>query len=292
MYDEKKHSLSLDEITVKMIESYQSDNEMFLKEAKDFVERKFFDELEIIQSLLFPKYFNNATIAEDIDELRDELQQTIGIFAKVLDAYIDNSEEIAKNLVSKFPDIREMLKKDVEAAYKGDPAAHSYTEIIRAYPGFKAIMMHRVSHELYKMGVPSYPRELSEMTHQITGADIHPGAKIGEYFFMDHATGIVIGETSEIGDWVRMYQGVTLGALHFMKKENGELAKNYKRHPTIKNHVVIGMGAKIVGPITIGNYVNIGANVWLQEDVKDGMTVYIKEHPAVVKKPNGHSKKK
>jgi serine O-acetyltransferase len=176
-----------------------------------------------------------------------------------------------------------MLKLDVEAAYNGDPAAKSYTEIIKSYPGFLAILVQRVGHELSKCNIPIYPRELMEHVHSITGIDIHPGAKIGKYFFIDHGTGVVIGETTEIGDWVRIYQDVTLGVLHF-EKDGIILKKNYKRHPTIGNHVVIGAGAKILGPVTIGNYVSIGANSWIDTDIPDNVAVYITEHPKLVKR--------
>jgi len=182
--------------------------------------------------------------------------------------------------------LREALKKDIEAAFAGDPSAMDYTEIIRSFPGFTAIMVQRFAHEIYELGAGSYARELGELVHSLTGIDIHPGAKIGEYFFIDHGTGVVIGETCEIGKFVRIYQGVTLGVLHFEKEENsdGTLKKNYKRHPTIGNNVVIGAGAKILGPIDIGSHVNIGANSWIQEDVPDYTTVFIKEHPELVKK--------
>ncbi len=149
---------------------------------------------------------------------------------------------------------------------------------------FRAVLIQRVAHVLYELGVLSYPRELTEHIHSVTGIDIHPGAKIGEYFFIDHGTGVVIGETAEIGDWVRLYQQVTLGVLHFEKEYEVSLKKGYKRHPTIGSHVVIGAGAKILGPVVIGNYVSIGANSWVQEDIPDYTTAFISEHPKLVRK--------
>ena len=191
---------------------------------------------------------------------------------------------IIDNVLEQLANIREKLKKDVEAAYKGDPAARSYAEIIRAYPGFGAIGIQRVAHILYQLGVPSYPRELTEYIHSKTGIDIHPGAKIGEYFFIDHGTGVVIGETAEIGDWVRIYQGVTLGVLHFEQEGEGVLKKGYKRHPVIGSHVVVGAGAKLLGPIIIGSHVNIGANSWITEDIPVYTSVFVAEHPRLEKR--------
>jgi len=200
--------------------------------------------------------------------------------------------EIVDRVTQTLPQIRESMKKDVKAAYDGDPAARGdYTMIIRAYPGFKTVLMQRVARVLYENNVHSYSRELMEEIHSLTGIDIHPGAKIGEYFFIDHGTGVVIGETAEIGDWVRIYQGVTLGVLHFQKEgESNVLKKGYKRHPTIGNHVVIGTGAKLLGPIIVGNYVNIGANAWVQGNIPDNKKAYISEHPKLIMRENGPGK--
>ena len=147
-------------------------------------------------------------------------------------------------------------------------------------------MVQRFTHQIYKNGAPSYARELNEHIHKMTGIDIHSGAEIGDYFFIDHGTGVVIGESCIIGDHVRLYQGVTLGALHFEKEENETeiLKKGYKRHPNIGNHVVIGAGSKILGPVRIGNNVNIGANSWIEEDIPDHTVVFISEHPKLIKK--------
>lgn len=183
-------------------------------------------------------------------------------------------------------DVREALKKDVYAAFIGDPACTSYTEVIRCYPGFGAITVQRVAHVLYESGAKVYSRELTELAHMYTGVDIHPGAQIGDFFFIDHATGTVIGESSVIGSWCRLYQSVTIGALHFKRDEiTGFVKKNYKRHPTLGNNVVVGSGAKVLGPITIGDNVSIGANSWIQEDVPANTAVFIEEHPQQVRKP-------
>jgi serine O-acetyltransferase len=161
-------------------------------------------------------------------------------------------------------------------------------EIIRSYPGFLAIMVQRVAHALYTDGASEYARELTECAHTETGIDIHPGADIGEYFFIDHGTGVVIGETTTVGDWVRIYQDVTLGALHFEEDEGEEhaLKKGYKRHPDIGNHVVIGAGTKVLGDITIGHHVSIGANSWVTENVPDNTQVYVSDHPTQERKQN------
>jgi len=275
----------------KLLQSYRKDKEPYITDTtRKFPQRDCgFEELRMLQDLFFPNYWNCGSITKV--ENKTELETKINELARVLFAGIQphfsdvrHIGTVVDEVLNRLDSIRESLKKDVEAAYKGDPAAMTYTEIIRSYPGFSAILVQRVARVLYELKVPSYPRELTEIIHSMTGCDIHPGAKIGECFFIDHATGVVIGETSEIGDCVRIYQGVTLGALHFEKDEDGALRKGYKRHPTIGNHVVIGAGAKIIGPVTIGNHVSIGANSWIEEDMPDYTTVFISEHPKLMRK--------
>jgi serine O-acetyltransferase len=274
-----------------LLQSYRKDEDPYVTDVStNFPQRDCsFDELKMLQELFFPNYWNCGSITEVKN--RTELDTKINELGRVIFAgiqpHLSDTRQLATvvdKVLNRLTNIRESLKKDVDAAYKGDPAARTYTEIIRSYPGFTAILIQRVAHVLYELEVPSYPRELTEIIHSMTGCDIHPGAKIGECFFIDHATGVVIGETSEIGDSVRIYQGVTLGALHFEKGEDGALRKGYKRHPTIGNHVVIGAGAKIIGPVTIGNYVSIGANSWIEEDIPDYTTVFISEHPRLMRK--------
>jgi serine O-acetyltransferase len=274
-----------------LLQSYKEDEEPYITDAAaKFPERGCgFEELRILQELFFPNYWNCGSITkvEHKAELETKINELGGVLsAGILPHLLDDRHvgSVVDEVLNRLGSIRESLKKDVDAAYKGDPAARTYTEIIRSYPGFSAILIQRVAHVLYELKVPSYPRELTEIIHSMTGCDIHPGAKIGECFFIDHATGVVIGETSEIGDCVRIYQGVTLGALHFEKDEDGALRKGYKRHPTIGNHVVIGAGAKIIGPVTIGNHVSIGANSWIEEDIPDYTTVFISEHPKLMRK--------
>jgi serine O-acetyltransferase len=174
----------------------------------------------------------------------------------------------ALEFMGRVPRIRRMLTKDVRAAYKNDPAAKSLDEVVISYPAVRAIAYYRIAHELYEMGVPIIPRIMTEHGHSETGIDIHPGAKIGESFFIDHGTGVVIGETTEIGDNVVLYQGVTLGALHFARDEKGELARGQKRHPKVQDNVTIYASATILGGDTvIGHDSIIGGNVWLIESV-------------------------
>ena len=185
--------------------------------------------------------------------------------------------EITINLLHSLPKVREKLSKDVEAAYEGDPAAKSFNEVILSYPGLEAIAIYRIAHELHIQQVPLIPRIMTEFAHTRTGIDIHPGAEIGEYFFIDHGTGVVIGETCQIGNNVRIYQGVTLGALSFKKDKDGKLIKGIKRHPTIEDNVIIYAGATILGGETlIGKNAVVGGNVWLVESVPPNTTVTLK----------------
>jgi serine O-acetyltransferase len=180
------------------------------------------------------------------------------------------AEEVAQQMMQHLPQIHQLLLMDAEAIAAGDPAAQGVQEVIRTYPGFKAVAIYRMAHELYRLQVPLLPRVLSEYAHARTGIDIHPGAQIGTHFCIDHGTGIVIGQTSIIGDHVKLYQGVTLGALSVDKA-----MANIKRHPTIEHHVVIYAGATILGGNTvIGAYSTIGGNVWLTESVPAYSRVY------------------
>ncbi|UCG48017.1 MAG: hypothetical protein JSU94_21375 [Phycisphaerales bacterium] len=183
------------------------------------------------------------------------------------------AENVTAHLLGQLPRIRRILKGDVAAAFSGDPAAKSYEEIVISYPCIVAIAAHRIAHELYLKEVPLIPRIMSECAHARTGIDIHPGAKIGENFFIDHGTGVVIGETSVIGDNVKIYQGATLGALSFRKDERGRVIKGGKRHPTIEDDVTIYAEATILGNVTVGKGAVIGGNVWIKESVPPGVTV-------------------
>ena len=182
------------------------------------------------------------------------------------------------DFLEQIPGIREELAKDVEAAYAGDPACKSLDEVIFCYPGLEAVTVYRLAHALHLLEVPLIPRMMTEKAHGSTGIDIHPGASIGNYFFIDHGTGVVIGETCVIGDWVKLYQGVTLGALSFPKDEGGNLIRIARRHPTIENNVVIYANATILGGDTvIGHDSVIGSNVWLTYSVEPGTVVTIEK---------------
>ena len=180
------------------------------------------------------------------------------------------SDDAIDGLLSRLPRVAELLASDVEAAFEGDPAATSPHETIFCYPGLEAITNYRIAHELYRMDVPLIPRIMTEHAHSITGIDIHPGATIGERFFIDHGTGVVIGETSEVGRGVRIYQGVTLGAKSFPLDEDGKPIKGIPRHPRVEDDVVIYAGATILGRVTIGRGSVIGGGVWLTRSVPPG----------------------
>jgi len=185
------------------------------------------------------------------------------------------ARETVTALLDGLPAIRDMLQEDIQAAYEGDPAARTTMEIVMSYPGLYAITVHRIAHALYLQGLPLIPRVMSEHAHSKTGIDIHPGASIGPGFFIDHGTGVVIGETCRIGRRVKIYQGVTLGALSFAKDETGALVKGVKRHPDVEDNVIIYAGATILGGDTvIGRGSVIGGNVWLPRSVPPGSKVY------------------
>ena len=183
---------------------------------------------------------------------------------------------LTEKFLAELPNIRAVLQEDVVAAYEGDPAATGKMEVVMAYPGLQAITVHRLAHALYQLKVPILPRVMSELAHSRTGIDIHPGATIGEHFFIDHGTGVVIGETTVIGRNVKLYQGVTLGALSFPKDEaTGMLMKGHKRHPNVEDNVVIYAGATILGgETTIGHDSEIGGNVWLMDSIPPYSRVY------------------
>ena len=234
-----------------------------------------------LQALLFPMCFRR----ED-PEMTDELllENTLELLGREVCAAMrfreeagdpeQAAEEICDAFAGKLPRIRELLLKDVEALYEGDPAANSREEVMICYPGVYAISIYRLAHELEMLKTPLIPRIMTEFAHEKTGIDIHPGAKVGEYFFIDHGTGIVVGETTTIGNHVKLYQGVTLGARSFELDENGNPVKKIKRHPDIGNHVVIYANATILGGDTvIGDGCVIGGNTWLTHSVPAGSTV-------------------
>jgi serine O-acetyltransferase len=180
------------------------------------------------------------------------------------------AEACATEVIRRLPELRELLSTDVEAAYMGDPAAHSSAEVICCYPAIKALTCYRLAHELHKLRVPLIPRIITEMAHSETGIDIHPGAQIGSHFTIDHGTGVVIGETCIIGNNVKLYQGVTLGAKSFPLDEDGKPIKGIPRHPILEDDVIIYSNATILGRITIGKGATVGGNIWVTQDVAPG----------------------
>jgi len=246
--------------------------------------------LGTIHELLFPGYIglqglNGADLEANVEDrltllnkiLTEQIHRAIGhemqIGSECPFTYSDAAEAAAEFL-SLLPGVREVLATDVQAAYDGDPAANSLDEIIFSYPSIYAVMAYRLAHELFRMGVPLIPRIMTEHAHHRTGIDIHPGTRLGSSFFIDHGTGVVIGGTAVIGNNVKLYQGVTLGAFSFDKDVNGSLIRNTKRHPTIENDVVIYAGATILGGETvIGRRSVIGGNVWLTHSVPPGTRV-------------------
>jgi len=200
----------------------------------------------------------------------------------------ERAVEVVTELIKSLPIILDVLQGDILAAYEGDPAAKSTLEVVMSYPGVYAVIVHRIAHCLYQHGVPLIPRVMSEHAHSKTGIDIHPGATIGEGFFIDHGTGVVIGETCVIGKRVKLYQGVTLGALSFEKDAEGHLVKGIKRHPNVGDHVVVYAGATILGGnTTIGENSVIGGNVWLTHSVPPGSKVYMQQPSPLIREADG-----
>lgn len=267
-----------------------------LKEDKNVASREaVHSALEGLFALLFPGCFSGDPVQScDLDRyVRERLKTSaIDLYELTRKAFLNycrktncsdcdcesRADDAAESTLAALPRIRELLLLDIEAAYDGDPAAQSYDEIVLSYPFIEAIATHRIAHELYKKGVPLIPRMMSEWSHSRTGIDIHPGASIGERFFIDHGTGVVIGETATIGNRVKIYQGVTLGALSFPLDEAGHPIKGIQRHPTIEDDVIIYAGATILGGKTvIGKGSVIGGNVWLTHSVPPGSKIYYKQ---------------
>ena len=211
-------------------------------------------------------YTLDRVLHELFKQIRRELQFISGNEG-VDDAAHERAIEITRYFTAQLPAVRRICDSDIQAAYEGDPAARTPDEVLVCYPGITAIIYHRLAHILYIQGAPLVARMISELAHSATGIDIHPGAQIGESFFIDHGTGVVIGETAILGNRVRLYQAVTLGAKRFQKDDNGLLVKGNLRHPIVEDDVVIYAGATILGRIVIGSGSIIGGNVWLTHSV-------------------------
>ncbi|HWL11129.1 MAG TPA: serine O-acetyltransferase EpsC [Planctomicrobium sp.] len=222
-------------------------------------------------------YFVGHTLDETLSELADEVERELCFFAAAgqTDFTAERREavRIVRGFAERLPAIRVLLESDIQAAYEGDPAARSSDEVLACYPGVMAMMHHRLAHELYLLNVSLVARIIAEVAHSLTGIDIHPGAQIQEEFFIDHGTGVVIGETAVIGKRVRIYQAVTLGAKSFPSGDDGVLIKGSPRHPVVEDNVVIYAGATILGRITIGKGSVIGGNVWLTTGVPPGSQI-------------------
>lgn len=256
--------------------------------------------IELVRSILFPGFYGKSTvnihtlkyhIGVNIERLHKLLsdQITAGLcFVDGEDCDSDSdaidrlqchrrrAETLAVKLIGRLPEIRTVLATDVDAAYNGDPAAESRGEIISCYPVIKALVNYRIAHELLILGVPLIPRIITEMAHSETGIDIHPAAKIGQHFTIDHGTGVVIGATCVIGDNVKLYQGVTLGAKSFPLDDDGNPIKGIPRHPIIEDDVIVYSNATILGRVTIGCGCVVGANIWITEDMKPQTKKYKK----------------
>ncbi len=233
----------------------------------------------------------SSHLQKTADVLRQQAEHAFRYSAAHAGVAEDDSEDKAKQavegLISSLSEIQQVLNRDITAAYRGDPAAKSTTEVVLSYPCFKAIATHRLAHVLYLHEVPLLPRMMSEYAHSRTGIDIHPGARIDSGFFIDHGTGVVIGETCIIGRNVKIYQGVTLGALSFPKDEEGKLLKGIKRHPNVEDDVTIYSGATILGDVTIGRGTVIGGNVWLTHSVPPDSRVYNRQPTPLVRQADG-----
>ncbi|CAA9892352.1 Serine acetyltransferase, plasmid [Candidatus Methylobacter favarea] len=221
-------------------------------------------------------YFVGHTLDALLRELYKQVRQELKFISGQEDFNDEAHEQaiaITREFAARLPAVRVLLDHDIQAAYEGDPAARSPDEVLVCYPGINAIMHHRLAHILYQLGAPLVARIIAEIAHSSTGIDIHPGAQIGESFFIDHGTGVVIGETAVIGKRVRLYQAVTLGAKRFPKDEAGRLVKGNARHPIVEDDVVIYAGATILGRVTIGRGSTIGGNVWLTYSIPPGSNI-------------------
>ena len=294
-----------------IIKNYDKDDSIVLIHKHPIPSKKII--IKIIKDffdVLYPGYFtdkelNKANISyylgNKISNILEKLSEEIANSfrhehiiknntCELCDQSIKKGIEASLFLLENIPKIRDDLSLDVKAGYDGDPAAKSFNEIVFSYPGLFAITIHRIAHILYEKKTPLIPRIMSEYSHSLTGIDIHPGAKIGKYFFIDHGTGVVIGETCIIGNNVKIYQGVTLGALSFPKDEKGKLLKGLQRHPIIENNVTIYSGATILGGKTIiGKNSVIGGNVWIVSSIPPNSKVRLAntENKIVISKKQG-----
>jgi serine O-acetyltransferase len=295
-------------LTELLTKSYAEHEEIIKIDSGNLLDRDYLvDVVDKLRALIFPGYFGKKNLSASsveyhtgdlLEEVRFTLTEQIARSLYHSDNYAGLEREtialkagdICFQFLSGLPEVREKLASDVSAAFDGDPAAYSPDEIISSYPGIYAITVYRLAHILYDLGVPLIPRILTEHAHNLTGIDIHPGAEIGRHFFIDHGTGIVIGETTVIGNFVKIYQGVTLGGL---STRGGQNLKGVKRHPTIEDHVTIYSGASILGGTTvIGEGVVIGSNAFVTRSVPEKTKVSVKNPELRYKTDDPHKGEK
>ncbi|VBB45618.1 Serine acetyltransferase, plasmid (modular protein) [uncultured Paludibacter sp.] len=265
--------------------------------------------VKTLRAIFYPGYFGDANVnpenvSEHIEKNIYQLHQLLVQQIKSGICFTNENQDykcpkleekavkMSNEFIAQLPELRDVLHTDIIAVYNGDPAAKSYGEVIFCYPTIKAITNYRIAHALLKLEVPIIPRVITELAHSETGIDIHPGATIGKYFMIDHGTGVVIGETSIIGDNVRMYQGVTLGAKSFPLDEKGNPIKGIDRHPKIGNNVIIYSNSTILGNIKVGDGAIIGGNLWVDTDVPAGAILSQKKRNEELEKEKHKSKKK
>ncbi|MCK4752530.1 MAG: serine acetyltransferase [Planctomycetes bacterium] len=299
MEDKKITSKEMEALVDKIARTYEGDSGINFIDATNLpVRDKIIEILDLLTELIFPGYTGKRTVTrENIKFVVIDILYHVytALSEQIALAYKHRcrmeqcdtgdcqkiAEQATKYLLSQLPKIRESLKGDVGAAFDGDPAAKSYEEIVVSYPCIIAITTYRIAHELYLKEVPLIPRIMTECAHTKTGIDIHPGANIGKNFFIDHGTGVVIGETTIIGNNVKLYQGTTLGAMSFPKDERGRIIKGGKRHPTLEDNVVVYAEATILGDVTIGTGAVVGGNVWIKKSVPPGVTVSVAKEDLV-----------
>lgn len=287
-----------------MLESYREDsrghhiNKKFLPSRDEIIRC-----VQLLLQLFYPGYYGRQDLTDEtiryhvgclLTELRGALTRQVELClchqaeacAGCTESCSGEARKVTDRLLARLPELRRTLLSDVQAAFDGDPAASNLDEVILAYPGLLAVTVYRVAHELYLMGVPLMPRIMSEWAHTNTGADIHPGAEIGASFFIDHATGIVIGETSHLGASVKLYQGVTLGAISHPKDERGRVIRGTKRHPTVESNSTLYANATVLGGQTVvGEGSLVGGSVFLTRSIPKGAKVAIRPPELTVKSP-------
>ena len=289
----QKHSKVLND-TVEMLSDEGSYHQLFhaYRDEEALPSGEVLKEIiDLCRAILFPGYYGNARISKQT--IRFHTGVNVGTLHTLLSKQIyaglcfadtacvscpeekilTEAEKLSEAFIRTLPEMRALLATDAEAAFTGDPAAQNINDVIFCYPGFRAVCNYRIAHQLYRLGVPFIPRMITEMAHSETGIDIHPGAEIGHYFSIDHGTGTVIGETSVIGNHVRIFQGVSLAGEKLPPAENGNAIRGVPRHPVLGDHVTVYSNATLLGRIRIGEGATICGNVWITEDVPAGATV-------------------